>query len=168
MNLELCFYIDSSWYGIKHLNKSQGFKYQQMPELITPQVFIQLIDKLLLENYLLFDFKYNNEIKLYFKNEENNIVISLKKLTNNHNLSNYIKVLIENYNDLLLNTSYIKELINKNKQELFNKEVKQLSREELLRLINNLSFAELRDLVSLGYTFFKTQEEINLERLLKI
>ena len=156
MNLEICLYIDSFWYGIKDLNKLQGFKFQPIEELITPNIMVKLIDKLLLEDYMLYDFKYDKEIKLYFNKDDKNIVIIIKKLNKNNNLNSYLEVLISNYQDILLNTNYIKELINKNKQELFRKEVNDMTREKILNLINNLSDEELKNLVSDGYNLFIT------------
>ena len=161
MNLEICLYIDSTWYGIKDLNKPQGFKFQPIEELITPNIMVKLIDKLLLENYMLYDFKYGKEIKLYFKKDNNSIVVTIKKLNKNNNLNSYI--------DILLNTNYIKELINKNKQELFRKEVNEMPREKILNLINNLSDEELKELVNDGYNLFNIYEEdTDLARILKI
>ena len=155
MNLEICLYIDSFWYGIKDLNKLQGFKFQSIEELITPNIMVKLIDKLLLEDYMLYDFKYDKEIKLYFNKDDKNIVIIIKKLNKDK--------------DILLNTNYIKELINKNKQELFRKEVNDMVREKILNLINNLSDEELKNLVNDGYNLFNTYEEnVNLARILKV
>ena len=169
MNLEICLYIDSTWYGIKDLNKPQGFKFQPIEELITPNIMVKLIDKLLLENYMLYDFKYGKEIKLYFKKDNNSIVVTIKKLNKNNNLNSYIDILIANYQDILLNTNYIKELINKNKQELFRKEVNEMLREKILNLINNLSDEELKELVNDGYNLFNIYEEdTDLARILKI
>ena len=167
MNLELCFYTDSLWYGVMDLNKNQGFKYHPIEEIVIPKMIVKLIDKLL-ENYILYDFKYDKEIKLYFKNNDNSIVVTIKELNKSNNLNNYMDVLITNYQDLLLNTCYIKELKTKNNYELFRKEINGMTRDELLSLINSLSDDDLKELVSVGYNLFNThEEEYDLTRILK-
>ncbi len=169
-NLELCFFIDSTWYGIKSLNKESnlGFKYRQMANIMNPDMIIRIINELL-SNYQLQDFKYDlKEIKLYFSN---NIILTLKQLVKNKDnlLKKYLKIIVDKYEVQILKTNYLKVLIHNYNEQLFKEKIAKMSREEILNLINTLNEEELINLISHNYLVFKISNEgINVNKLLKI